>query len=126
MKQHSSTVNLSPKRSEEPIWWSLFGAGGTWFAMLTPITILVVGILVPLEVIDIEALHYARISAFTASFIGGAFIVLSIALPIWHAMHRVHHGLHDLKFNTGTLGKIVCYGFAAILSVLAIVFTVLL
>jgi len=126
MKQHSSTVNLSPKRSEEPIWWSLFGAGGTWFAMLTPITILVVGILVPLEVINIEALHYERVSAFTASFIGGAFIVLSIALPIWHAMHRVHHGLHDLKFHTGTLGKIVCYGFAAILSVLAIVFTVLL
>lgn len=126
MKQHSSTVNLSPKRSEEPIWWSLFGAGGTWFAMLTPITILIVGILVPLEVINIEALHYERVSAFTASFIGGAFIVLSIALPIWHAMHRVHHGLHDLKFHTGTLGKIVCYGFAAILSVLAIVFTVLL
>ncbi|CAH0541703.1 fumarate reductase subunit FrdD [Vibrio marisflavi] len=125
MKQDSK-VNLSPKRSEEPIWWSLFGAGGTWFAMLTPITILVVGILIPLEIIELEALHFERVSAFAASFIGGAFIIASIALPMWHAMHRVHHGMHDLKFHTGTTGKVFCYGFAALMSVLAIVFIFML
>ncbi|MCV5925464.1 hypothetical protein OFO11_26605, partial [Escherichia coli] len=50
------SVNTSPKRSDEPIWWGLFGAGGTWFAMITPITVLVLGILVPLGVIDAEAM----------------------------------------------------------------------
>ena len=44
---HLKSVNQNPKRSDEPIWWGLFGAGGTWFAMITPITILVLGILVP-------------------------------------------------------------------------------
>ncbi|CSI90829.1 fumarate reductase subunit D [Vibrio cholerae] len=37
-------------------------------------------------------------------------------------LHRVHHGMHDLKFHTGVAGKIACYGFATIISALAVVF----
>lgn len=91
-------INTNPKRSDEPVWWSLFGAGGTWFAMITPITVLVLGILAPLGVIDAEALSYERVSSFATSIIGALFIIGTLALPMWHAMHRVHHGMHDLKF----------------------------
>ncbi len=94
-------INTNPKRSDEPVWWSLFGAGGTWFAMITPITVLVLGILAPLGVIDAEALSYERVSSFATSIIGALFIIGTLALPMWHAMHRVHHGMHDLKFHTG-------------------------
>jgi len=97
------SVNTSPKRSDEPIWWGLFGAGGTWFAMLTPITVLVLGILVPLGVIDAEAMSYERVSAFATSIIGALFIIGTLALPMWHAMHRVHHGMHDLLLTTHDL-----------------------
>lgn len=90
-------INTNPKRSDEPVWWSLFGAGGTWFAMITPITVLVLGILAPLGVIDAEALSYERVSSFATSIIGALFIIGTLALPMWHAMHRVHHGMHDLK-----------------------------
>ncbi|WP_442957564.1 fumarate reductase subunit FrdD [Photobacterium sp. 53610] len=122
----SDKVNPHPKRSDEPIWWGLFGAGGTWFAMVTPVTILVLGILMPLGILDAEHFEYQRVEAFASSLIGAAFLILTLALPMWHAMHRVHHGLHDLKIHAGRTGKIACYGFAAFITALAIVLIVLL
>ncbi|EMK6668824.1 fumarate reductase subunit FrdD [Vibrio fluvialis] len=115
-------INTNPKRSDEPVWWGLFGAGGTWFAMITPVTILVLGILAPLGIIDAEAMSYERVSGFVTSIIGALFVIGTLALPMWHAMHRVHHGMHDLKFHTGVAGKIACYGFSGIISALAVVF----
>lgn len=113
-------INSNPKRSEEPIWWSLFGAGGSWFAMLTPVTVLLVGILVPLGIIDASTLSYERMQGVAAGWLGKAVIAGSIILPLWHAMHRIHHGIHDLGINAGLAGKVVCYGFAALVSVLTL------
>lgn len=118
--------NYSPKRSDEPIWWSLFGAGGTWFAMITPVTVLVLGILAPLGIIDAQALSYERVVSFATSIIGALFIIGTLALPMWHAMHRVHHGMHDLKIHAGVVGKIGCYAFAGLISALAVVFIFML
>ncbi|BCL68312.1 fumarate reductase subunit D [Vibrio nigripulchritudo] len=119
-------IDKTPKRSDEPIWWGLFGAGGTWFAMITPVTILVLGILAPLGIIDAEALSYARVSGFATSLIGGLFVIGTLALPMWHAMHRVHHGMHDLKIHTGVAGKIACYAFAGLISALAVIFVLMI
>lgn len=115
-------VNTMPKRSDEPIWWGLFGAGGTWFAMITPITILVLGVLVPLGVIDANAFSYERVSEFATSLIGALFIIGTLSLPMWHAMHRVHHGMHDLKLHIGIAGKVACYAFAGLISALSVIF----
>ena len=115
-------INTNPKRSDEPVWWGLFGACGSWFAMITPVTIQVLGILAPLGVIDAEALSYERVAGFATSIIGGLFVIATLALPMWHAMHRVHHGMHDLKFHTGVVGKITCYAIAGFISGLAVVF----
>ncbi len=115
-------IDKTPKRSEEPIWWGLFGAGGTWFAMLTPVTILVLGILAPLGIIDAEAMSYDRVAKFATSIIGGLFIIATLALPMWHAMHRLHHGMHDLKIHAGTLGKVLCYFTAAFITLLSVIF----
>ncbi|MGY5845759.1 hypothetical protein ACXHPV_17925, partial [Vibrio cincinnatiensis] len=38
---------------------------------------------------------------------GALFIIATLSLPMWHAMHRLHHGMHDLKFHTGLAGKII-------------------
>lgn len=119
-------INPNPKRSDEPIWWTLFGAGGTWFAMITPITVLILGILMPLGIFDAGTFNYMRVHDFASSFWGGLFIVLSLSLPMWHAMHRLHHGMHDLKFHTGTIGKILCYAIAAFITGLSIVFVIML
>lgn len=115
-------INTNPKRSDEPVWWGLFGAGGTWFAMISPVTILVLGLLVPLGIIDAEALSYERVANFSTSFIGALFVIGTLAFPMWHAMHRVHHGMHDLKLHTGVVGKVACYATAGFITGLAIVF----
>ncbi|MCM5509514.1 MULTISPECIES: fumarate reductase subunit FrdD [unclassified Vibrio] len=120
------SVDRAPKRSDEPIWWSLFGAGGTWFAMITPVTVLVLGILVPMGVIDAEAMSYERITAFATSIIGALFIIGTLALPMWHAMHRIHHGMHDLKVHGGPAGKVGCYAFAGLISALSVIFIFML
>ncbi|WP_281630299.1 fumarate reductase subunit FrdD [Vibrio sp. St2] len=120
------SVDRAPKRSDEPIWWSLFGAGGTWFAMITPVTVLVLGILVPMGVIDAEAMSYERVTAFATSIIGALFIIGTLALPMWHAMHRIHHGMHDLKIHAGLAGKVGCYTFAGLISALSVIFILML
>ncbi len=120
------SVKRNPKRSDEPIWWGLFGAGGSWFAMITPVTILVLGICVPMGIIDTEALSYARVHDFATNWIGKLFIIGTLSLPMWHAMHRIHHGMHDLKLHTGLLGKVCCYAFAALISLVAIVLVLMI
>jgi fumarate reductase subunit D len=78
--------------------------------------------LVPLGIIDADALSYERVTDFATNIIGALFIIGTLALPMWHAMHRVHHGMHDLKFHTGIIGKIACYAFAGFITLLAVVF----
>jgi fumarate reductase subunit D len=115
-------INCNPRRSDEPIWWGLFGAGGTWFAMLTPVTILVIGVLAPMGILDADTLSYEHVHAFVSNIFGALFVIGTLALPMWHAMHRVHHGMHDLKFHTGLLGKVLCYTAAFLISAIAVIF----
>ena len=101
------------KRSNEPVFWSLFGAGGVVVAFTLPMLIFITGLAVPLGIIPPEALAYDRIHAFATCWTGKLFILIVISLPLWQSAHRIFLGTHDLGIHRGReLLRWLCYGTA--------------
>jgi len=102
-------------RSNEPVFWALFGAGGVLAAMVLPAAILVTGIAGPLGWLGHDAMSYERAVAFAGSWVGKAISLGIVSLTFWHAFHRIFHSLHDLGVRRG-LGVLrwLCYGVAAL------------
>lgn len=112
-------------RSHEPIFWGLFGAGGMLTAFLSPVMILITGLLIPLGIIDHGNFNYHNLHSFATSWYGAAIILVLVALPLWTTLHRIYHGLHDLGVKRGRdWQQVICYGFAFTVSVFT--FTILL
>ena len=53
-------------KSNEPIWWSLFSAGGMVAAMIFPILIIITGILIPFGLAGDDPLNFERIHTVVA------------------------------------------------------------
>lgn len=104
------------KRSDEPLYWLLFGAGGVVAGLLLPVLILITGLLVPLGILSADTMSYANIHALATSWWGGIILFVVIGTCIYHAMHRVFHGLHDLGIHPTRFLHILLYGIAFLVS----------
>ena len=97
------------KRSNKPIFWSLFGAGGMLSALIGPALIFVTGIALPLGWVP---LAYERAHAIALHPAGKVAIVAVIGLFLFHGLHRMYHSLHDFGVHVGPARKALFHGFA--------------
>ena len=101
-------------KSNEPIWWSLFSAGGMVAAMIFPILIIITGILVPFGLASNDPLNFERIhNAVTQNNYVKLIFFIVITLPLFHWAHRFRFTLVDVGLKSmSTLISILCYGGA--------------
>ena len=111
-----------PRRSNAPIFWLLFGAGGMLSALLGTALVFITGLAVPLGwPLPGDLLTYPRALAFAQQWFAKGFLFVVITLFAWHAVHRIFHSLHDIGVHNGALAKLVCYGGAALITIVAAV-----
>jgi fumarate reductase subunit D len=102
------------KRSNKPIFWSLFGAGGMLSALVGPMLIFITGIAIPLGIfLSKETMSYERMLAFAQNGFGKLALLAVISLFLFHGLHRMYHCLHDFGIHVGPVRKALFHGLAA-------------
>ncbi len=108
------------RRSHEPVFWLLFGAGGMLSALVGPVLIFITGMAVPLGLLlPSSTLDYARVLALAQHPLGKLALLAVVSLFMFHGCHRLLHSLHDLGLHTGLPARLFFYGSAALASALA-------
>ena len=107
-------------KSNEPIVWSLFAAGGVVAALLVPIHIFLTGIAWPLGLLPADALDYSRWQTLLSNPIIQLYCFVLTSLSLFHWAHRFRFTLSDLGLHgIKTLLAVLCYGSAIVGTVAA-------
>ncbi len=109
------------KKSNEPFWWALFGAGGAFTALCLPVLLLLNGLAIPLGLI--EAPRHEDVLVLAQHPLSRLFLFVLISLSLFHWGHRFRFTLYDgiqLK-HLHSLVAVLCYGSAIAGAVLAAV-----
>lgn len=106
--------NQNPLRSNEPPVWLMFSAGGMVSGLAFPVLILILGLLLPFGIITPEG-----IIAFAHNWFGKLVILVLTIFPMWAGLHRVHHGMHDIKVHVPA-GGLIFYGLAVLYTIVVI------
>jgi succinate dehydrogenase subunit D len=104
-------------KSNKPIVWGLFAAGGTLTAFVTPVLVVLTLLAAAGHVPAL--LSYDRLHAFAAHWVGKATLFGIVFLSLWHAAHRLRVTLHDLGVRSDRRVAWAVYCFAAAGSVAA-------
>lgn len=107
-------------KSNKPIIWGTFAAGGTVAAFVMPVLI-VLTLLVALGQTP-EMLAYARLHAFAAHWFGKLALFVVISLSLWGAAHRLRITCYDFGIRADTLVATIVYLVAAFGTVAAVVY----
>jgi fumarate reductase subunit D len=94
-------------RSNKPIVWGPFAAGGTVTAFLTPVLILLTLLAALGHAPDL--LSYERMHAFAGHWLVKVALAGVVFLSLWSAAHRLRITLYDLGIRADTLVATVVY-----------------
>jgi len=109
-------------KSNKPLFWGPFAAGGTVTAFVTPVLVLIT--LFAALGFAPSLLTYEYLHAFAANWLGKLVIFGVILLSLWHAAHRLRITVHDLGIRADGMVAIVVY-FIASLGTIATLFYLL-
>lgn len=104
--------------SKKPIIWSLFAAGGTVTAFLSPILVLIIGLAVPLGWIDAETFGYTQMQSLFGNPLIRLILFGVLFLSVWHAAHRMRITVHDFGMRADIIAATVFYTIALIASIM--------
>jgi fumarate reductase subunit D len=107
-------------RSQEPVVWGLFAAGGTLTALLTP-ALLLLTLLAALGRPP-ELLEYDHLRALAAHWAGKLALFGIVFLSLWHAAHRFRTTIHDFGVRARARVALLAYAVAAVGTVATIAF----
>ncbi len=100
------------KDTKEPFWWGMFSAGGVVAALLVPIHILLDGLAVPMAWIDPGDVAHGRMQALVDSPLVRVYLFVLLAMPLFHAAHRIRFTLYELGIRAHMPVAVLCYGVA--------------
>ena len=107
------TSNPAMKRSNKPIFWPLFGAGGMLSALVGPMLVFITGIAVPLGwLLPTDTMGYDRVAGLARNGFGKLALLAIISLFLFHGLHRFYHTLHDFGIHIGPAQKAFFHGLA--------------
>jgi len=100
------------RKSAEPFWWALFGAGGVISAFILPALVIFFGIMIPLGLA--EAPPHEALYGVVSHPISRLILMAVISLSLFHWAHRFRFTLYDglqVK-HLDSLIAVTCYGGA--------------
>jgi fumarate reductase subunit D len=89
-------------RSNKPIVWGPFAAGGTLTAFLIPVLVVV-------TLVQPNGLSYESVHALAAHWLGKLATAGAIGLSLWSAAHRLRITAYDLGLRADALVAAVLY-----------------
>ena len=102
-------------KSNEPVWWSLFSAGGVVTAFFVPVTIILTSTVVPAGWIESEGLR--QLIAYPLARL---YLFVLVSLALFHWAHRFRYALVDLGLrNLAGILTLACYGTAVLGTIMA-------
>lgn len=112
---------MTKRKNNDPFWWTLFGAGGTFSAFFIPVHIILLGIAIPLG--WVAAPDYKSLVELVQHPIARIYLFALISLSLFHWAHRFRYTLYDglqLKHLEQYI-VVFCYGSAIVGTVLSAV-----
>ena len=107
-------------RSNKPLVWSLFAAGGTLAAFVIP-AVVIATLAAGLGHLP-AGMSYEALRGFAANWLGKLILFGVVALCLWHAAHRMRTALYGLGLRADKWVARAGYGIAGIGTLLAAVY----